>query len=170
MAADTSTVIQAFDGRLMWAPNGATVPTSTSDELGAEFHDVGWLTTDGIEFDPQLSAEEGIKGWPRGEVILQPAATQKPQAKFTLAQHDEDALDWITAPDRLLTLVAEYRRTVDGDSYRLVLPAVKVTNAGAMKLNTSDLVSIEITVAAQRDDTAGYTYAFLLPGGTTKKY
>jgi hypothetical protein len=46
-----------------------------------------------------------------------------------------------------------------------------------MPLNISDLVSVEITVGCQRDDTTGveYTFAFIIPasggtGSTVKKY
>jgi hypothetical protein len=167
---DTSVVLQAYDGQLWAGPAGTTVPTDTTTALDAGYVSQGWLTEDGLTFNPNLDAPDAIKGWPRGETLLQPAATLSPEFGFTLAQHDSDALDWITDPSREMSIVLEYKATAAGDVHRLVLPKVKVTEAGEMAFNTEDLVGVEITVGAQADDTAGYTFAFLLPGGESKSY
>jgi hypothetical protein len=177
MAFDTKAVLQAYDGELFAAPYGTDLPADVAAALATEFKGVGWLTEDGMTFNPNVSAEDPIKGWPRGEILLRPSATLEPEFTFTLAQHDSDVLDFVVAPDRELSMVLEYKASTSGAKHRLVLPKVKVSEAGEMPLNISDLVSVEITVGCQRDDTTGveYTFAFIIPasggtGSTVKKY
>jgi len=163
MAFDTSTVLQAYDGELFSAGYGVALPPDLTTALDPLFLGVGWITEDGLVFDPALSSEDAIKGWPRGEILLKPASTLEPTFQFSLAQHDTTTLDWIVDPSRQLSLVLEYRATPTSDTYRLVLPKVKISESGEMPFNISDLISTEITVSCERDDVAGYTFAFIIP-------
>lgn len=167
MPFDSSTTIQAFDGELFAAPVGTALPADLAATLNVAFVGVGWLTDDGLGFDPGVDAPDAIKGWPRGEILLRPPATLEPEFKFTLAQHDADALEWITDVSAERTLLLEYRASVGGRLHRLVLPITRLSDAGEMPLNTSDLASLEITVGCRRDDTAGFTFQFQLPDGPT---
>lgn len=168
----TASVLQAYDGALYAAPRGTTLPTDLTTTLDAAFVVQGWLTEDGLTFNPNLDAPDAIKGWPRGETLLQPAATLSPEFGFTLAQHDSDALDWITDPSREMSLVLEYRATAGSALHRLVLANCKITDAGEMAFNTEDLVGVEITVSCAAGD--DMTFAFLIPDGEggviTKSY
>lgn len=170
---NTGSVLQAYDGQLWFAPVGTTLPVDREAALDAAFVSAGWLTEDGLTFNPNLSAGDPIKGWPRGEILLRPAATLEPDFKFSLAQHDSDTLDWITQPSTSYAGVLDYSATQGGEQHRLVLPNVKITEAGEIPFNVSDLIAAEITVGCSRDDTAGYTFAFMIPGpggtGTTTK-
>lgn len=162
---DTAEVLQAYDGELFAAPAGAAaLPADLSATLDPAFEGVGWLTEDGLTFKPNVSAGDPIKGWPRGEILLRPSASLDPMFTFALAQHSADTLDWMVQPDREMALVLEYRATSTGPKHRLVLPKVKVTETGELPLNVEDLVALEVTVGCSRDDTAGYTFAFDLPG------
>lgn len=172
---NTASVLQAYDGELFAAPVGTTVPTDRETALDAAFVSVGWITDDGLTFSPNLDSPDAIKGWPRSETLLKPAPSLEPEFQFSMAQHDGDALDWITQPDRGMALVLEYKATKAGAVHRLVLPKVKLSDAGEIPFNTDDLINIEITVTCERDDTAGYTFAFMLPdatgtGTTVKSY
>lgn len=172
MAFDTTKVLQAYDGGLYAAAAGSTLPANLAASLDAAFEAVGWLTEDGLGFSPNLTASDPIKGWPRGEVLLLPAATLEPTFKFTLGQHDADVLDWVVSPSREMALILEYKATATGDLHRLILPKVKVTESGEIPFNTEDMVAVELTVGASRDDTAGFTFSFQIPdgiGGTTEK-
>ena len=169
---DTGSVLQAYDGQLWAAPYGTTVPADLSATLDSGFVSQGWLSEDGLVFSPNLEAGDAVRGWPRGEILLQPAATLSPEFGFTLAQHDSDALDWIVDPSREMSIVLDYKATAGGALHRLVLPKVKVTEAGEIPFNTEDLVGIELTVGCQADSTAGFTFEFQIPdgaGGTVSK-
>lgn len=167
MPFDSSTAIQAFDGQLFAAPAGTALPEDLATPLGAAFIGVGWLADDGLSFNPNVDAPDAIRGWPRGEILLRPPATLEPEFTFTLAQHDADALAWITDVSAERALVLEYRASVASRTHRLLLPLVRLSDAGEMPLNTTDLASVEITVGARRDDTAGFTFQFQLPDGAT---
>ena len=162
---DTTVVLQAYDGQLNAAPYGTAIPSDISGTLDAAFENVGWLTEDGLTFNPNLSADDPIKGWPRGEILLRPAATLEPEFTFSLAQHDSDTLDWVVDPSRQMSLVLDYRSTSTSATHRLVLPKIKVSEAGEMPFNISDLISVEITVGCERDDAVGvgFTFAFYIP-------
>jgi hypothetical protein len=167
MPFDTSTVLQAWDGQLFAAPAGTPLPADLAAPLDAAFIGVGWLTDDGLTFTPGVDAPDAIRGWPRGEVLLRPPPTLEPEFGFALAQHDADALTWITDVSAERALVLQYRATATSRLHRLVLPLTRLSDAGEMPLNTEDLAAVEITVGCRRDDTAGYTFAFLIPDGDT---
>lgn len=162
---NTAVVLQAYDGELSVAPYGTDLPTTRTDALDVAFTSAGWITEDGLTFNPNLSADDPIKGWPRGEVLLRPAATLEPEFTFALAQHDADTLDWIISPSREMSLVLEYKATETSTAYRLVLPKIKLSEAAEIPFNITDVVSVELTVGCQRDDAVGvgYTFAFLIP-------
>ena len=166
-AFDSSTVLQAFDGQLYQANWGAALPTDSSTPLDAAFISCGWLHEDGLTFMPGLSADDPIKGWPRGEILLQPSAVLEPTFKFTLMQHlDADSLDWIVDPSRLRSMVLEYRNSVGGLTARLILPKIKIKESGDIPFNVADAISTEVTVGCVRDDAAsgvGFTFRFILP-------
>jgi hypothetical protein len=162
----TASVLQAYDGELFCAPFGTAIPPDIATALDPAFISTGWITEDGLTFSPNLSADDPIKGWPRGEILLRPAATQEPEFGFSLAQHDSDTLTWLTDSGRSLSLVLDYRASVTSDTHRLVLPKVKLSEAGEIAFNVSDLISVELTVGCERDDESGYTYAFMIPDAT----
>lgn len=164
---DTSVVIQAYDGELFSAPVGTILPPDRTTALDVAFVSVGWLAEDGLTFTPGITADDPIKGWPRGEVLKRPKPTLEPEFVFKVAQHDADALDWVTNPAREMAVVLDYRDGVTADNYRLILPKVTLKDSGEMAFNTTDLVGIELTLGCARDDGAGYTFAFMIPDPTT---
>lgn len=170
---NTGSVLQAYDGELFAAPVGTTVPTDREAALDTAFVSVGWITEDGLVFNPNLTSEDAIKGWPRGETLLKPTATLEPTFTFAMAQHDGDTLDWVVQPSVSRMLVLDYKATATSAPHRLILPQTKVSTAGEMAFNTSDLISTEIEVTCERSDDAGYTFCFLIPDaagtGTTEK-
>ena len=163
-ALDTGQVLQAFDGELWQADHGTPLPGVSTDTLDAGFLSAGWLHEDGLTFMPGLSADDPIKGWPRGEILLQPSAILEPTFKFTLMQHsDPDSLDWIVDPTRLRSIVLDYRSAVGGAKARLVLPKVRIKESGDISFNVADAISTEVTVGCVRDDAAHYTFSFMIP-------
>lgn len=164
----TASVLQAYDGELFAAPYGTAIPPDIATALDAAFVSVGWITEDGLTFNPNLSADDPLKGWPRGEILLRPAPTLEPEFTFALAQHDSDTLDWVVQPAREMSLVLDYRASTTSDTYRLILPKVKLSEAGELPFNISDLISVELTVGCSRDDAVGvgFTFSFYLPGAT----
>jgi hypothetical protein len=163
MAFDTSAAILAFDGVLSVAPWGTALPLLRDEVLAPEFKIAGWLTEDGLTFDPGVEAPDVIVGWPRGQVLKSPPATLRPTLKFACAQHDADVLELLTKPTAIMSYVLDYKDTVGSAQYRLIVPKANLTDAGEIPFTTTDLVSLEFTVQASRDDNAGYTFMFGLP-------
>jgi hypothetical protein len=163
VAFDTSLVIQAYDGVLSIAPYGTGVPDAWDTPLPGGYKEAGWLTEDGLTLTPGVDAPDPIKGWPRGEILKRPVPTLVPELKFACAQHDPDVLTMLTKTGVQMSYVVDYRDTVTSSTHRLIVPKGMVIDAGDIPFNVTDLVNVEFTVGASRDDTAGYTICFLVP-------
>lgn len=178
---NSSLVRLAPDGRVLVAPLGTAEPTDTTTAFNAAFKELGWITEDGVSVTPSIDTND-VMMWQSITPVKRPITGMGLEVSMALASHNKDVLQNYllnatfsnvsgTARFEVKNLPPSQEKMLaiewtddDGDTNRLILPKVTMTDRDAFTIQKSDAVAFGITFSALAG-AGGYT-AVLLSNNT----
>lgn len=162
MALTASQVRVGVTGAVYYGDTTATAPTSTSSTLTG-FSEVGYLSTDGLEFTPEKSTSP-INAWQNADLVRTVVTDSSLMYKFTLIETSLDVIELYfgaTATAGKIEVnpgATGGRRSfvfdvVDDDKViRHYVPAGEVTAVEPQKYTNGEAIGYGITVTAYSTD------------------
>jgi hypothetical protein len=146
------------------APSGTAMPTSLTSAPIAAFKDVGYLSDDGIEYDPNVDRKE-FKAHQGGTIIRRKVTGSGRTFKFVCLEHNLAVMD-LVYPGTVWTDVSTYVKGVIPDGIATttkawIVDTYDTTNnyqqrwaftgeasmSSAFKIGVEDLMGYEFTLA-----------------------
>lgn len=168
MSIDATEVRVAGAGNVYIAPEGTTLPSTSSASLSASWTDLGYCTEDGVDFTQGRDTTD-LNAWQGTKIRV--LTNQEPlSVKFTLMQTNADVLQVAFGGGTLTEVSAgEYSYTppslgenavralvidfIDGDiQYRYCLPRVQIQGEVAVKLQRSGAVTYPLDFGVLDND------------------
>ncbi len=178
---DPTLVRLAPDGRVLVAPVGTTEPTDVTTAFNVAFKEFGWITEDGVSVTPSVDTND-IRMWQSVMPVKRPVTGASLEVSMAFASHNKSVLqayllnttgtsvsgtarfEQKNAPASQEVCLAIEWTDDEGDTNRLILPRVTMTDRDAINLQRSDAVAYGITFSAMAGP-AGYS-AVLLSNNT----
>jgi len=179
MSQDTSELVVASGGDIFVAPVGATIPTSPTTALAAEWVQLGLIDDDGAKFTRSITLQE-FKAWQRRLPVRRDVSEEEMTATFSLEQWNAENFAFafgggevveaspgvfkyeFPTGDDSLDEKALVIRWNDGDrNYQIAFDRGNVTEQVEVGLKRSDLAQLPIgykALAAPGSDAIGVTF------------
>ena len=161
-------------GAVHWAPKGTAAPTSTSQELGAAFKDLGYVSEDGVSFENSTTS---IKAW-GGDT---PISIREDTVKLSLMQaKDPNVLGLVYGPENVTTdaetgeITAKFAADYSlegvfvfdmimrgGVAKRIVVPKGSISEIGSVTYKDNEAVVYPVTIGCSPDATGMCHYEYL---------
>ena len=92
MTLEASNVRVGISGRIYYAPLNTTAPESATDTLDGAFVDMGYITTDGLEFNRERSTSD-IRAWQDSALIRTVQTEGTVTYTFTLMETKPEVIE-----------------------------------------------------------------------------
>ncbi len=175
MALDATNVRVAVTGAVYAAPEGSTLPTTSTATPDAAFKDLGYLSEDGLVQARDVDSDE-ITTWQNGTIVRRTITSQSTTIEFTLVETKEEVLEFVN-PGAAITGAGPYamevgpvtsvRRAVvfdvldDTIHIRKVYPNCEITDFGDVEYVNGQAISYPVTLTCYPDasDVVVYEYS-----------
>jgi len=181
MSAGTATNVttgkRRVDGGIYIAPVTATLPTDASTALGTAFHNIGYISEDGVT-NSQSRTSQDIKEW-NGDTVCSVSTgfSNTWKIKFIESLNVEVLKavfgeDNVTEANGKISVAInssetdEYAFVIDmaaaGDKLkRVVIPRGKITQLGDVVYKATDAVAYDATLTTYVDTSGNYQYEYI---------
>lgn len=173
---NVSTTKGVSGGYVYSAASTETAPTDLTTTLGAGFHNLGYVSEDGITESIETDSENMVDM--NGDTVYVTSSSRTETVTMTLIEVKEAALKEIygqsmvttttgaitvkhgahTDSGRIYVLELVLR---DGRRWRQVIPNGQVTEVGEMKLASGELAGREITITCNVDSNGVSVYDYI---------
>ena len=174
MALDPDDIRVFGDGTVSVAPYGTTLPTTLSGALDSAFHDLGYLTEDGVEITKETDNFE-LSAWQARGIILSRPISRIYRVKIATLENDDIAHEvWndggtyaASGSDRVYTppdnaSYDEWSVVIDATdgvvSWRMVCDHCVVSDTDSIMLKKDEATKFgfQFTVIGGEDGSAGW--------------
>jgi hypothetical protein len=183
MALVAANVQIGVTGSVFYAPQGTTVPTTTSGALASGFNEVGYISEDGITETTSTDTND-IIAWQNGDLVRRVQTSHDFTLQFTMLETNEHSLklyynDYTHGAGASVDGVVKVSGTqgyrgafvlmvVDGtELVRIVLPDAQVTERGDVQYVNGDATSYQVTITAYPDASGYKAYKYYATDGAS---
>lgn len=162
--ADANNVDVGITGAIYRAPVGTTLPTTPTEELDADFEELGWVGEGGVEESPNDETKE-IPAWQNGTIVRRLITKFEQQLKFTAIETSRLVLETYhkgstitdvgSGVSRLEVLVPSPDRwtfifdVIDGEKHlRIIAEDAEVAERGSIVYKNDEAIGYEMTVTS----------------------
>lgn len=170
MALDATKVRVGVTGKVMFAPTGTALPTTSIATPNVAFVDVGYIGEDGVT---QSIAEDStdIKAWQDGAVVRKVQTSHDVTFTFVMIESNAASLKAyygnytsgvIQIKGDVLPHQAMLLDVIDGThEIRVVLPDAQITERGDVVYANGEAIGYEVTVTAYPDSGGVKAYKYV---------
>lgn len=170
MALTAANVLVGVSGSVKTAVTGTTLPTTIAGALDAAFHDLGYISEEGVTESNSVETTD-IKGWQNGAVVRTIQTGHSYTLKFKMLETNQYSLTTFyndyTAGAIEVTGGQGWRGclvldVLDGaDPQRIVIPDGQVTEFGDVVYQNGDAIGYEVTVTCFPDTGGVKAYKYV---------
>ncbi len=176
MSNTASEIMVGASGQVYVAPVGTVGPTTATAPLDVAWKDLGFLTEDGVEFDPGIDLNE-IMAWQAQYAVRKDIVGRTLNLGFTMLQWNEQTLPFALGGAKVVAVTAgtpavtTFTLTPSADgatdqramlvewrdgtkNYRLHVIKGTVDDLGGFTLAKSDASGLEVTYSVQAETSA----------------
>jgi hypothetical protein len=163
MALTADNVVVGITGRVYVAPTSADAPTTSSSALAVDFVDLGYVSSDGVEFSTDRTTSQ-IRAWQDADLVREVVTEATVTYSFMLLETTEAVIEAYfgsTMVDGKVSLNPSSTGgkksfvidIVDGDKQiRHYVPAGEILTVEAQSITNGDALGYGITVTAYQTE------------------
>jgi len=154
----------AVTGAVSVAATGSTAPTTAESALAAAFHDLGYVSEDGVT-ETRDRSSDSIKAWQNADIVRETITEASLTYKLVLIETKKDTVELfygsaVTPADGSLIVVpantggrkAYVLDVIDGDDFiRTWIPQGEIIEVGEQVYANGEPIGYEVTIRAYPD-------------------